>query len=92
MLNFSERPKTPGITFKKNLAFSERNIRNQLFAGDFVLSWMKQTLIWFNLERDGTGTGLSNIKDTLAETHIFLPLSLPFYFGLNKIGNEVFSK
>ena len=53
---------------------------------------MKQTLIWFNLQRDGTGTGLSNIKDTLAETHTFLPLSLPFYFGLNKIGNEVFSK
>ena len=26
---------------------------------------MKQTLIWFNLQRDGTGNGLSNIKDTL---------------------------
>ena len=28
---------------------------------------MKQTLIWFNLQRDGTGNGLSNIKDTFAE-------------------------
>ena len=29
---------------------------------------MKQTLIWFNLERDGTGHGLSNTKDTFAES------------------------
>ena len=29
----------------------------------FVLIWMKQTLIWFNLQRDGTGNGFSNIKD-----------------------------
>ena len=29
---------------------------------------MKQTLIWFNLQRDGTENGLSNIKDTSAET------------------------
>ena len=28
---------------------------------------MKQTLIWFNLQRDRTGNGLSNIKDTFAE-------------------------
>ena len=28
---------------------------------------MKQTLIWFNFQRNGTGTGLSNIKDTFAE-------------------------
>ena len=28
---------------------------------------MKQTLIWFNLQRDGTGNRLSNIKDTFAE-------------------------
>ena len=28
---------------------------------------MKQTLRWFNLQRDGTGNGLSNIKDTFAE-------------------------
>ena len=29
---------------------------------------MKQTLIRFNLQRDGTGNGLSNIKDTFAES------------------------
>ena len=29
---------------------------------------MKQTLIWFNLQRDGSGNGLSNIKDTFAES------------------------
>ena len=34
----------------------------------FVLIWMKQTLIRFNLQRDGTGNGLSNIKDTFAES------------------------
>ena len=28
----------------------------------FVLIWMKQTLIWLNLQRDGTGNKLSNIK------------------------------
>ena len=29
---------------------------------------MKQTLIWFNLPRDGTRNGLSNIKETIAES------------------------
>ena len=29
---------------------------------------MKQTLIWFNLHRDGTGNGLSSTKDTFAES------------------------
>ena len=28
---------------------------------------MKQMLIWFNLQRDGTGNELPNIKDTFAE-------------------------
>ena len=28
---------------------------------------MKQTLIWFNLQKDGTGNRLSNIKDTFVE-------------------------
>ena len=49
---------------KKNIAFPEGN---KLFVGDFVLIWMKQTLIWFNLQRDGTRNGLSNIKETFAE-------------------------
>ena len=34
----------------------------------FVLIWMKQMLTWFNLERDGTKNGLSNIKDIFAES------------------------
>ena len=29
---------------------------------------MKQTLIWFNLQRDGTGNGFSNTKDTFTES------------------------
>ena len=29
---------------------------------------MKQTLICFNLQRDGTGNGLSNMKETFAES------------------------
>ena len=28
---------------------------------------MKQTLTWFNLQRDETGNGLYNIKDTFVE-------------------------
>ena len=28
---------------------------------------MKQRLIWFNLQRDGTRNGLSNIQETFAE-------------------------
>ena len=34
----------------------------------FLLIWIKQTLIWFNLQRDITGNGLSNIKDTFVES------------------------
>ena len=33
-----------------------------------MLIWIKQTQIWFNLQRDGTGNGLSNIKDTFSES------------------------
>ena len=29
---------------------------------------MKQTLIWFNLQRDGTRNGLSNIMETFGES------------------------
>ena len=40
---------------------------------------MKKTLIWFNLQTDRTGNGLSNIKDTFAESsapkyeHLLVP-------------------
>ena len=37
------------------------------FAGDFVLIGMKWRLIWFNLQKDGTINGLSNIKESFAE-------------------------
>ena len=64
MLKFTERPKTPGMTSKK-IAFPGGN---KLFACRFVLIWMKQTLIWFNLQRDGTRNGLSNIMETFGES------------------------
>ena len=54
-----------GDYFKKNIVFPEGN---KQFAGDFVLIWMKQRLIWFNLQRYGTRNGLSNIKETFAES------------------------
>ena len=65
MLKFTERPKTPGMDSKKNNAFPEGN---KLLADGFVLIWMKQALIWFNLQRDGTRNGSSNIKKTFAES------------------------
>ena len=34
----------------------------------FVLIWMKQTLIWFNLQTDGTGNELSNDKNTFVKS------------------------
>ena len=72
MLKFTERPKTPGMTSKKNIAFPEGN--NQ-FPGDFVIIWTKQRLIWLNLQRDGTRNGFFNIKETFAEN---LQLQMPF--------------
>ena len=59
MLKFTERPKTPGITSKKTwLSLKGINCLQVIF----VLIWMKQTLIWVNLQRDGTGNGLSNLN------------------------------
>ena len=53
----------------KHGGWLQKNIEGKkLFAGDFVLIWMKQTLIWFNLQRDGTKNGLSNIKETFSES------------------------
>ena len=46
---------------------SKKTLLSLLFAGGFVLIWMKQMLIWFNLQRDGTRNGLSNINGTFAE-------------------------
>ena len=56
---------------------------------------MKQRLIWFNLQRDGTRNGLSNIKETSAEnlqlkisvlhTNVWTFWSLKFIWWLGKI-------
>ena len=76
MLKFTERSNTPGMTSKKKkFAFPEGN---KLFAGDFVLICIKQTMIWFNLQRDGTRNGLSNIKETFAQS-LQLQMSVPTY-------------
>ena len=64
MLKFTECPKTPGMTSKKILL----SLKGRLFAGDFRANLMKQTLIGFSLQRDRTGNGLRNIKDTFAES------------------------
>ena len=40
---------------------------------------MKQTLIWFNLQRDGTRNGLSNIKATFAKFAATYVSSAPTY-------------
>ena len=64
MLKFTERPKTPGITSKKPMAFLKGISCLQVI---FVLIWIKQTLIWFSLQT-GNENGLSNIKDTFVES------------------------
>ena len=38
-----------------------------LTTDETVENLMEQKLIWFNLQRDETGNGLSNFKDTFAE-------------------------
>ena len=96
MLKFTERPKTPGRTSKKQCFPRGKGISS--FAGDFVLTWMKPRLIWFNLQRDGTKHGLPNIKETFTENlllkmsvrciksmSIFQGWSLKFLWWLGKI-------
>ena len=70
MLKFTKRPKTPGMDSKKLLSLKGISC----FQVIVILIWMKQMLIQFNLQRDGTGNGLSNIKDTFAES---LQLEIP---------------
>ena len=65
MLKFTEWPKSPGMTSKKILLSLKGMSCLQVI---FILIWIKQTLILFNLHRDGTGNGLSNIKDTFTES------------------------
>ena len=51
----------------------------------FVI-WMKQTLIWFNLQRHETENGLSNIKDTFAESFHIQMSVLPQSMYILKAG------
>ena len=65
MLKFNKGPKKPEITSKKTwLSLKEISYLQVIF----VLIWMKKTLIWFNLQGDGNINGLTNIKDTFAES------------------------
>ena len=57
-----------GDAFKKNIPFPDSLKIIGCLQVILVLIWMKQTLICFNLQRDGTGNGLSNIKDAFAES------------------------
>ena len=61
--NLPSGPNT-GDDFKKYSAFPEEN---KQFCRYFVLIWMKQRLIWFNLQTDGTRNWLPNIKETCTE-------------------------
>ena len=65
MLKFTERPKTPGITSKQTWLSLKGITCLQVIV---MLIWMKQTLTWFNLQRDGIGNGLYNISDIFAES------------------------
>ena len=62
--NLPSGPKHRGWLQKKTV-LSLKGISS--FAGDFVLIWIKQRLIWFNLQRDGTRNRFSNLKETFAE-------------------------
>ena len=65
ILKFTKRPKTPWTTFEK-IWFSLKGI--SYFQVIFMLFWMKWTLVCFDLQGDGTGNGLPNIKDAFAES------------------------
>ena len=65
MLKLTEQSRISGIPPKKTL-LSLKGIR--CLEVIFVLIWMRQTLIWFNLQRNGIGNGLPNINDAIAES------------------------
>ena len=64
MLKFAKRPKTPGITLKKHGFFEG----NQLFASDYHALRDEINAGTLNLQRNGTGNGLSNNEDAFAES------------------------
>ena len=54
---------------------------------------MKQTLTWFNLQRDGTGNGFPNISDTFAESSqlqmsVLHQIMYIFKAGLSSLSND----
>ena len=65
MLRFTERLKTPEDHFKNTWLSLKGTSSVQVIC---VLIWMRQTLIYFNLQKGGTVNGLSNIKDTSEES------------------------
>ena len=65
MLKVIEWTKTPGITSKNTWISLKGTSCLQVIL--LIIS-MKETLIWFNLQRDTTGNGLSNIKDTFTKS------------------------
>ena len=62
MLKFTEQPKTPGITSKTTWLSLKGMKGISCLQEIFVLIWMKETLIWFKLQRDGTRNGFSNVN------------------------------
>ena len=65
------------------MTFSEGN---QLFVCDLMLFWMKQTLIYFSLQKYGTGNGLSNIIYTSAESFQLQILLLHQSIYISRVG------
>ena len=51
--------------FRKSMAFLEGN---KLFAGDFRANLDETNIDMVQLQRDGTGNGLSNTKDIFCRT------------------------
>ena len=70
--NLPSCPKHRGWLQKKTL-LSRREL------ADSVLIWTKQTLIWFNLQRNGTRNGLSSIKKTCGKFAATNVSSVPTY-------------
>ena len=50
---------------------------------------MKQRLIWFNLKREGTRNGLSNIKETFTENLQLKKFSVPKYEHFPRLVSQV---
>ena len=47
---------------------------NKLLADDIVLIWMKQALIWLNLQKDGTSRKFAATNISSAPTYVYFPV------------------